>query len=108
MCLLAFFGSYHIEFTLASSHRAAAHQEELEMRRYDLCRMVSKCENELHRTTPPEIEMDTSSGGKKPEVTKDPWMTTGCPLLSANVHYQRSTGEEWSMQTRGDRKLHKG
>ena len=26
-----------------------------------------------------EIGVDTSSGGKKPEVTKDPWVTTGCP-----------------------------
>jgi hypothetical protein len=29
--------------------------------------------------------MDTSSGGKKPKVTKDPWATTGCPGGSAHV-----------------------
>ena len=52
--------------------------------------------------------MDTSSGGK-PEVTKDPRVTTGCPLAHAQVHYQRTTGEEG--QSKGEqnfRKLHKG
>jgi hypothetical protein len=59
-------------------------------------RLVSKFENELHERSSPScqrIGMDTSSGGKKPEVTKDPWVTTGCPGDSAHVHYQRTTGE---------------
>ena len=41
----------------------------------------------------PEKGLDTSSGGK-PEATKDPRVTTGCPLVSAEVHYLRTTGEE--------------
>ena len=41
---------------------------------------------------PVEIGMDTSSGGKKPEVTKDPCVMTGCPRASAHVHYQQSVG----------------
>ena len=48
--------------------------------------LVSKFENEQHRTTPPTMGMDTSSGGKKPELKKDPWVTTGYPRLSAHVH----------------------
>jgi hypothetical protein len=34
--------------------------------------------------------VDTSSGGK-PEVTKDPRVTTRCPLAHTQVHYQRTT-----------------
>ena len=41
-----------------------------------------------------KIGMGTSSGGKKPEVTKDLRVTTGCPLASAHMHYQRTTGEK--------------
>ena len=93
------------------------------MRKLYWCRCVSKFENKLHRTTPPEIGMETSSGGRKPEVTKDPWVTTGCPGAGAGVHYcvttigprGRSVGnangqDKWveQVEARGVRKLHKG
>ena len=48
-------------------------------------RLVSNFENKLHSTTQPEIRMDTSSGGKKPEVTKgDDRVPRTAPIRTTN------------------------